>query len=75
MVRAGAGEDRQGRHWEGCRSQGAKTSLPWRPRRTTSRGMMAYTLRFQNELRNQSDYFRDIKPPPIDATLSSSPRH
>ena len=25
------------------------------------RGMMAYTLRFQNELRNQSDYFRDIK--------------
>ncbi len=25
------------------------------------RGMMAYTLRFQNELRNKSDYFRDIK--------------
>lgn len=25
------------------------------------RGMMAYTLRFQYELRNQSDYFRDIK--------------
>jgi DNA end-binding protein Ku len=25
------------------------------------RGMMAYTLRFQNELRNQNDYFRDIK--------------
>jgi len=25
------------------------------------RGMMAFTLRFQNELRNQNDYFRDIK--------------
>jgi DNA end-binding protein Ku len=25
------------------------------------RGMMAYTLRYQSELRNQSDYFRDIK--------------
>jgi len=25
------------------------------------RGMIAYTLRFQNELRNKSDYFRDIK--------------
>ena len=25
------------------------------------RGMMAYTLRFQNELRNHQDYFRDIK--------------
>jgi DNA end-binding protein Ku len=25
------------------------------------RGMMAYTLRFQNELRDQRDYFRDIK--------------
>jgi DNA end-binding protein Ku len=25
------------------------------------RGMMAYTLRYQNELRNQKDYFRDIK--------------
>ena len=29
-------------------------------------GMMAYTLRFQNELRNQSDYFRDIKATAID---------
>lgn len=25
------------------------------------RGLMAYTLRYQNELRNQADYFRDIK--------------
>jgi DNA end-binding protein Ku len=25
-------------------------------------GMMAYTLRYTGELRNQSDYFRDIKP-------------
>src|SRR6202043_998603 len=25
------------------------------------RGLMAYTLRFQNELRNATDYFRDIK--------------
>jgi DNA end-binding protein Ku len=25
------------------------------------RGMMAYTLRYENELRDQSDYFRDIK--------------
>ena len=29
------------------------------------RGMMAYTLRYQNELRNQNDYFRDFKQPPI----------
>jgi DNA end-binding protein Ku len=26
-----------------------------------SRGMMAYTLRYQNELRDEKDYFRDIK--------------
>jgi DNA end-binding protein Ku len=26
-----------------------------------TRGMMAYTLRYQNELRNHLDYFRDIK--------------
>jgi len=30
------------------------------------RGMMAYTLRYQNELRNQNDYFRDIKATTID---------
>jgi DNA end-binding protein Ku len=28
---------------------------------TGDRGMMGYTLRYQNELRNQRDYFRDIK--------------
>lgn len=28
---------------------------------TDGRGMMGYTLRYQNELRNQADYFRDIK--------------
>ena len=31
------------------------------------RGMMAYTLRFPNELRNQKDYFRDIKPAAVTA--------
>lgn len=31
-----------------------------------SRGMMGYTLRFQYEIRNQQDYFRDIKPATID---------
>jgi DNA end-binding protein Ku len=35
------------------------------PARGDDRGMMAYTLRFQNELRNQADYFRDIKPAAI----------
>ena len=30
------------------------------------RGMMAYTLRYQSELRNQRDYFRDIKATAID---------
>ena len=29
--------------------------------------MMAYTLRYGNELRDQSEYFRNIKQPPIDA--------
>jgi DNA end-binding protein Ku len=31
------------------------------------RGMMAYTLRYRNELRDQSEYFRNIKQPPISA--------
>ncbi len=31
------------------------------------RGMMAYTLRYRNELRDQSEYFRSIKQPPIAA--------
>lgn len=30
-------------------------------------GMMAYTLRYPNELRNQAEYFRDIKQPAINA--------
>jgi DNA end-binding protein Ku len=30
------------------------------------RGMMAYTLRYQSEMRNQNDYFRDIKATAID---------
>jgi DNA end-binding protein Ku len=30
------------------------------------RGMMAYTLRYQSELRNSQDYFRDIKATSID---------
>ena len=33
----------------------------------SDRGMMAYTLRYQSELRNQQDYFRDIKATAIDA--------
>jgi DNA end-binding protein Ku len=31
------------------------------------RGLMAYTMRFLNELRNRNDYFRDIKPAAINA--------
>jgi DNA end-binding protein Ku len=31
------------------------------PAGAEGRGMMAYALRYQNELRNQNDYFRDIK--------------
>lgn len=36
------------------------------PAENDEHGMMAYTLRFQNELRNQQDYFRDIKATAID---------
>jgi len=36
------------------------------PAPNTDRGMMAYTLRYQSELRNQQDYFRDIKTTAID---------
>jgi DNA end-binding protein Ku len=32
------------------------------------RGMMGYLLRYQSELRNQNDYFRDIKAAAIDAS-------
>ena len=35
------------------------------PAGADSPGMMAYTLRYQNELRNAADYFRDIKQPAI----------
>ena len=31
------------------------------PAGAEGRGMMAYTLRYQNELKNQNDFFRDIK--------------
>lgn len=37
------------------------------PAANSDRGMMAYTLRYQSELRNQQDYFRDIKATAIDA--------
>ncbi len=37
------------------------------PAGNDDRGMMAYTLRYQSELRNQHDYFRDIKATAIDA--------
>ena len=36
------------------------------PAANADRGMMAYTLRYQSELRNQQDYFRDIKATAID---------
>jgi DNA end-binding protein Ku len=36
------------------------------PAGVDSPGMVAYTLRFQYELRNRADYFRDIKQPAID---------
>jgi DNA end-binding protein Ku len=35
------------------------------PAGAEGRGMMAYTLRYQNELKNQNDFFRDIKPAQI----------
>jgi DNA end-binding protein Ku len=36
------------------------------PSGTEGRGMLGYTLRYANELRNQADYFRDIKEYSID---------
>ncbi len=36
------------------------------PAGTEGRGMMGYTLRYQNELRSQREYFRDIKEVQID---------
>src|SRR6516162_3966347 len=35
------------------------------PAATEDRGMLAYTLRYQSELRNAADYFREIKPATI----------
>jgi DNA end-binding protein Ku len=37
------------------------------PAPNSDRGMMAYTLRYQSELRNQQDYFRDIKTTAIES--------
>jgi DNA end-binding protein Ku len=36
------------------------------PAGNSDRGMVAYTLRYQSEVRNQHDYFRDIKATAID---------
>jgi DNA end-binding protein Ku len=35
----------------------------------SDRGMMAFTLRYQSELRNQQDYFRDIKATAIEPSM------
>src|SRR5580658_7551401 len=35
------------------------------PAGAEGRGLMAYTLRYQTELKNQNDFFRDIKPAQI----------
>src|SRR5271154_616170 len=37
------------------------------PAGNSDRGMMAYTLRYQSEVRNQHDYFRDIKATAIES--------
>ncbi len=46
---------------------GRESILAVMPALHDDRGMMAYTLRFPNELRNQSDYFRDIKAAAVNA--------
>jgi len=46
---------------------GRESILAVMPAPHDDRGMMAYTLRFPNELRNQNDYFRDIKPAAVNA--------
>ncbi len=46
---------------------GRENVLAVMPAPNDDRGMMAYTLRFSNELRNQNDYFRDIKPAAVNA--------
>ena len=46
---------------------GRENVLAVMPAPGDDRGMMAYTLRFSNELRNQNDYFRDIKSAAVNA--------
>ena len=46
---------------------GRENILAVMPAPNDDRGMMAYALRFSNELRNQNDYFRDIKPAAVNA--------
>ncbi len=46
---------------------GRESILAVVPAENSERGLMAYTLRFQNELRNHQDYFRDIKATAIDS--------
>ena len=46
---------------------GRESILAIVPAENSDCGLMAYTLRFQNELRNSQDYFRDIKATAIDA--------
>ena len=53
--------------WAKSHSAGRESIIAVLPAPGDDRGMMAYTLRYQNELRDQSEYFRDIKQPPIDA--------
>jgi DNA end-binding protein Ku len=44
---------------------GRESIIAVMPLKDDPRGMMAYTLRYQYELRNQNEYFRDFKQPPI----------
>ncbi|HEY2861047.1 MAG TPA: Ku protein [Terracidiphilus sp.] len=46
---------------------GRENILAVMPAPNHERGMMAYTLRFENELRNHQDYFRDIKATAVDS--------
>ena len=47
---------------------GRESILAVVPAPNSERGLMAYTLRYQSEVRNQQDYFRDIKSTEIDAS-------
>jgi DNA end-binding protein Ku len=46
---------------------GRESIIALAPASGNAAGMMAYTLRYRSELREQSEYFRDIKQPPIAA--------